>query len=192
MSKTTTKTTTIEEDQPAQAGEKEAEAVANILNPTGESAGERKKRELQEKFGTDPVGHAVKAAQGEPGKRKTRPRGWEDATDDEWRIIQRVAALWTGGKLPWGDKVESNILAAGAILDLYGGDTRAAIKALDEYNSLHGGEFTVIGPASLVNSMMAYRANGGKSNGKNGTHYIKGSRYASLEQRGGKEVAVLR
>jgi hypothetical protein len=193
LPETTPENTTKGKNPPAQAGEKESETtktVANVLHPTGESAGERKKRELQEKFGTDPVEHAVNAARGEPGKRKTRPRGWEDASDDEWRVIERVAALWTGGKLPWGEKVESNILAAGAILDLYGDDARAAIKALDEYNSLHGGEFTVIGPSSLVNSMMAYRANGGKNGNGNGNHKQVGDR-ASYTVRDGKRTLVI-
>jgi len=189
----TTSENTAEKKQPAPTGEKEAEAaetVANILNPVGESAGEKKKRELQEKLGTDPVAHMVEAANGEPGKRKTRPRGWEDATDDEWRIIQRVADLWAMGKLPRKD-AERHIIGAGDILDLYGDDARAAIAALDKYyTDEYDNGFTVAGPASLVTSMTAYRANGGKNGNGNGQHPT--DRRASYTVRDGVRTLVVR
>lgn len=92
-------------------------------------------------------------------KNDDRPKGWRDASDGEYRICERVASLWTGGRLPWAaDDIEKQLAAAYQILDLFDGDEREAMWTIDEFHAEKGADlgYTVSGPYSLRNVLPLY------------------------------------
>lgn len=121
---------------------------------------------LREKFGADPLEAMTIAA--EQTKTNDRPTGWEFTRDDSFAICQRVADLWTAGKLPsgtWGGRIEKWAAGAAELLRYHDDDLQAALLTLDRYH-LHyeeqGLTFTVAGPQSLLNVIPPFMAGGAK------------------------------
>ena len=101
-------------------------------------------------------------------KNDDRPRGWRDASDGEYRICDRIASLWVGGRLPWAsDDIEKHLAAAYQILNLFDGDEREALWTIDEFHAEKGTDlgYTVSGPYSLRNAIPLYLTE--KENGSN-------------------------
>ena len=101
-----------------------------------------------------------------------RPKGWRTATHWEYHLCQRVANLFTGGKLPWAsDDIEKSLATANRMITDCDGDGRAAIRLIDEFHAsldADGPGFTVSGPYSLRNAIPAYIAD--RNKGSNGQH----------------------
>jgi hypothetical protein len=98
---------------------------------------------------------------------KGRKRGYEDTSEDVYRLCKRIADLWTEGEMAaFGDDIERDISAAGYIINvLHDGDVRAAIRTVDEYHRDGGSELAVVGAYSLRNVLRTY-LKGRTSDGK--------------------------
>lgn len=95
------------------------------------------------------------------------PQGWREASEEEYRICERVALHWRAGILPKHAKgIEQQLEGASELLLMHDGDLRATLLTLDRYHLRYeedGREFTVSGPQSLVNEIPAFLArNGGQ------------------------------
>ena len=103
---------------------------------------------LRAKLGSDPLTLMVKTA----GEK--RPRGWQDASDGEYAICERVADLWTGGIMSeWVQIIEEHTAAAAEILRMCGDNKQFALDIVTAYHSKFlqdGANFTVTGPRSLL------------------------------------------
>jgi hypothetical protein len=108
----------------------------------------------------DYLGDIHKKHQEELKKNDERQRGYRDATEEEYRICQRVADLWMGGKLQhFARDIEKAIAGANYILQLHDDDLRAALWTIDEYHAAQGGEGpTITSPHSLRNVLPGFMA----------------------------------
>jgi DNA-binding MarR family transcriptional regulator len=109
----------------------------------------------------------VSFASKELKKNDERQRGYRDATEEEYRICQRVADLWMGGKLQhFARDIEKAIAGANYILQLHDNNLRAALWTIDEYHAAQGGEGpTITSPHSLRNVLPGFMAKRGQSEG---------------------------
>jgi DNA-binding transcriptional regulator GbsR (MarR family) len=103
-------------------------------------------------------------------KNDDRPKGWRDASEGEYRICERVASLWVGGRLPWAaNDIEKQLAAAYQILNLFDGNEKEALWTIDEFHAEKGDDlgFMVLGPYSLRNALPLYLAERENDNGRN-------------------------
>lgn len=129
-----------------------SETTTNIEGARDSTAGEQLER-LRDKFGSDPAEGGVKAWQ-RLNENRDRAKGYEDATEGEYRVCQRVAQHWMGGKMRWAtDDIRKDLAAANKILEWHGDNARAAIRTIDVYYAEVGEEpgFDISGPYSLRN-----------------------------------------
>jgi len=96
------------------------------------------------------------------------PPGYRDATEEEYRICERVAMLWTDNQLPrFAADIERNLAAAKDILNLHSGDLRATLRTLDEHHLETADDgLTITGPYSLRNVIPSFLAQHKKQNGR--------------------------
>jgi hypothetical protein len=115
----------------------------------------------------DFLGDVVSHHKKELDKNDERQRGYRDATEEEYRICQRVADLWMGGKLQhFARDIEKAIAGANYILQLHDDDLRAALWTIDEYHAAQGGGGpTITSPHSLRNVLPGFMAKRGQSAG---------------------------
>jgi len=117
------------------------------------------KREIKERI--DPlVDIFTRAIQASGNGHKPRPRGWENVSDDEFAICQRVADLWKAGHLPHSSQqIERQAAGAHELLEMHGGDLRATLVTLDKYAETEDGKkLNIAGPQSLTNVIPIYLA----------------------------------
>jgi hypothetical protein len=133
------------DDAPPQDDTVMSETSSEPSSDTRESAADEKPPERD--YLDDIHGHHKK----ELDKNNDRQKGYRDATEEEYRVCQRVANLWTCGKLPsFGDDIERGIAGANDLLKLCDGDVRGLLFTIDEYHAAQGENGpTITSPYSL-------------------------------------------